>query len=455
MLLVIGRTATWVVLTPPRRGLRLWTTLRPAQQLALGFAGYVLIGWALLCLPWSRQDGAAPLDHLFTSVSAVSTTGLVTVATGDTYSTFGEFVVLVLFQLGGLGFMTLSSVLVLARGGRLTESREGVLRAGFAVPHYFNLSRFIVQAVSYTAVVETLGAGVLWWRFSELGAERPLWQAIFHSVSAFATAGFGLEASSLVRYADDLTINLTIAVLSLLGAIGFIVFQDLWYSIRFRERMITFTSRVILTMTATILGAGTILVYVLEPRAPGVSAGGHFLRAAFQTVSASSTAGFNSVPIEALRPATLTLIIMVMLVGASPSGTGGGLKTTTISALLATMLSILRGRESVRWLGHEIPPARLMHAVASATMYLLLLALGVGALCVTEPAPFISIVFEAASAIGTVGLSMGLTGELSALGKGLCIALMFVGRCGPLTLGLALLRPDTAATPLRRDDLAV
>lgn len=175
----------------------------------------------------------------------------------------------------------------------------------------------------------------------------------------------------------------------------------------------------------------------------------------FNVTSAISTAGFNTIPISPLSAATLLVIALAMLIGASPSGTGGGIKTTTVSALLADLMSVLRGRTHVIWLGREVPLVRVLHATASATFYLGLLAVGILLLCVTESEGFLPIAFEAASALGTVGLSMGITGDLSIVGKLVVIVLMFAGRCGPLTLGLALLRPDPHPGDLPGDDLAV
>lgn len=455
VLQTIGRAAAWWVFVPPRRGLRAWARLRPAQQLALGFASYVLIGTLLLALPFAQASPAPLLDHLFTAASAVSTTGLSTVSIADTYTFFGELVVLILFQLGGIGYMTLSSLILLARGRNLSPQRLGVLRAGFAVPHYFVLPRFVVQVAVFTLAVEGVGAAVLWWRFSALGVEEPLWHAIFHAVSAFATAGFSLNNNSLEPFAGDWIVNLTIAVLCYLGAIGFIVVQDVWYSLRLRERMLTFTSKVILTMSLAIFLAATLAVFFLDPSVRGMPADDRLLASAFQAMTASTTAGFNTIPIAQMGLPALLVILAVMLVGASPAGTGGGIKTTSVSALLANLTSVLRGRDRVVWLRHEIPMARLLLAHAAATLYLGVLAIGVLLLSLTEKHQVFPLIFEAASAIGTVGLSMGLTAELSPAGKLIIILLMFIGRCGPLTLGLALLRPDTNTSNLRRDDLAV
>lgn len=451
----LGRLATFAVLVPSRAGLRTWSRLRPVQQLVLSFALYALAGVLLLALPFAQARPTGTLDNFFNVVSAISTTGLTTVSLADSYTRFGELVVLLLFQGGGIGFMTLSSMFVLARGGSLSTQQLGVLKAGFAVPHYFVMQRFIVQVVVFTAICEAGGALILWWRFSGAGVESPLWSAVFHGISAFATAGFGLHNDSLERFAHDPIVNLTIGALSYLGAVGFIVAQDVWYSLKLRERMLTFTSKVILTMTAGVFLVGTLLLVLVEPSIRALPWHEALPAAAFQVMSASTTAGFNTIPIGAMSAPGLALLIVAMVIGASPSGTGGGIKTTSVSALLGNVASILRGRDKTVWMGHEVPNARVLYASAAATVYLIGLAVGLLLLTLTEDKPFLALVFEAASAIGTVGLSMGITGDLSAWGKLTLIALMFAGRAGPLTIGLALLRPEPPSGSLPRDDLAI
>lgn len=455
VLLTIGRAASWVVMAPPRKGLQVWSGLRPTQQLVLGFAGNVLLGTLLLCLPLAQARPTGLIDNLFSATSAVSTTGLMTVGVSENYTIFGQLVLLVLFQLGGIGFMTLSSLFILARGGTISHSRLSVLQAGFAVPHYFVMQRFIVHVVAFTASCELIGTTILWWRFSSLGVDQALWTALFHSVSAFATAGFSLYSDSLERFSGDWVINFTIAGLCYMGAIGFIVFQDIWYSIKHRERMLTFTSKVILCMTAGIFGVGTILLLLTEPSVAGLSLLDRFMVCAFQCMTAATTAGFNTVPVGSFSTPALLVLLAAMIIGASPSGTGGGIKTTTAAALLANLMSVLRGRDRVLLLGNEIPMIRVLFAVAAATFYLAHLGVGVFVLSMTERLPLWSVLFEAASAIGTVGLSLGVTPEISAAGKFTLVALMFAGRLGPLTIGLALLRPDPDAGSPGRDDLAV
>ncbi|MBK7406378.1 MAG: potassium transporter KtrB [Phycisphaerales bacterium] len=454
-LVAAGRVASWAVMAPPRASLRVWSRLRPAQQLVLGFGAYSAIGTALLSLPWSQHGRAPVIDHAFNAVSAISTTGLTTISVPDRYTFAGQLVLLMMFQIGGVGFMTLSSLLILARGRRLSDQRLGVLKTGFSVPRYFVMQHFLVHVVVFTALCEASGALLLWWRFAALGVEHPLWSAVFHSVSAFATAGFSLNNDSMAAFAGDWPVNLVVGVLCYLGAIGFIVAQDAWYSIRLRERMLTFTSRVILTTTAAVFVVGTLLLFFLEPSVHGLPMGRRLLASAFQVMTASSTAGFNTIPIGSMSASGLVVVVIAMLIGASPSGTGGGIKTTSVSAILGNLCSVMRGRTEIVWLGHEIPLVRVLYAFAASSLYLLGLCVGVLVLCCTERQPFIDLVFESASAIGTVGLSMGITGGLSVAGKLTVIALMFAGRCGPLTIGLALLRPDRGEGRPRGDDLAV
>jgi trk system potassium uptake protein TrkH len=431
-----------------------WHRLRPAQQLTLGFLSYVVIGVTLLSLPMSQAQPVAFLDNLFGVTSAMSTTGLVTVSTGPSYTFFGELVHLLLFQLGGIGYMTVSSFIILAYGRSLGRVRTGVLSAGFTLPHYFRIDRFVLQVVIFTFLIESVGAAVLYAEFRAAGMPDALWSAVFHSVSAFATAGFGLYPNSLEDFKHNVPVNLTISALCYAGSIGFIVLQDFWYSIYYRERMITFTSKVILVLSGMVLLVGTPIFYFVEPSIRDYGTFERLMASAFQVMTASTTAGFNTIPIGPLSLAALWLIVIAMLIGASPSGTGGGIKTTTVSALAAAVMSLIRGRSTITLLGNEIPTQRLLAASAAASFYLFLVALGVLALSITEQQEFIEILFEVTSAIGTVGLSMGITGELSDAGKWVIIALMFAGRVGPLTLGLALFSRRTGSAPKQADDLA-
>ncbi|HEY1172310.1 MAG TPA: potassium transporter TrkG [Verrucomicrobiae bacterium] len=430
-------------------------SLKPAQLLVLGFLSYVLIGTLLLCLPPAQAQPVAWLDNLFNVVSAVSTTGLTTVSVSDSYTFWGELVLLILFQLGGIGYMTVSSALILSRGQTLSPVRLKILHAEFSLPKGFDLPLFVRQVLVFTLLIETIGTALLYFEFRAAGVENPFWSALFHCVSAFATAGFSLNNNSLEAFAGNTTVNLTIGALCYLGAIGFIVLQDAWLAATRKQHTITLTSKLILLMTAAIWLITTPLFYFAEPSIQLLPAKERFLAAAFQIMSASTTAGFNTISIGNLSSASLVLLFFAMIVGASPSGTGGGIKTTSVSALYAILASTLRGHRQVQFWKHAVPPIRLRTAAASTTLYISLMTGGLFLLCLTEKHGFLPLFFETVSAFSTVGLSMGITGDLTAGGKWILIALMFIGRVGPLTLGFSLFQRENEETGTVESDVAV
>jgi len=428
--------------------------LKPFQLLALGFFSYVVIGVALLSLPFAQTLPVNFIDNVFNVTSAVSTTGLTTISVADSYSFFGELVLLILFQLGGIGYMTVTSFIILSRGQPLSETRVKILSAEFTLPKGFEITRFIQHVILFTIAIEIIGAAILYFEFRAAGVKDALWSSIFHSVSAFATAGFSLNNNSLEDFRGNGLVNLTVATLCYMGAIGFIVMQDAYLAVRHREHHITFTSKVILGITAAIFLVLSPLFYLVEPTIQGLPTGERLMAAAFQVMTASSTAGFNTIPIGQLSAASLTLIIVAMVIGASPSGTGGGIKTTSVSALGAILASTLKGNRIVSFFGHKVPMSRLMTAVSATIVYVCVLQLGLFFLSLTESHDYLKIMFEAASALGAVGLSMGITGDLSYWGKWIVLGLMFMGRVGPLTLGLALFHSPQDEGNHQESDLA-
>jgi trk system potassium uptake protein TrkH len=420
----------------------------------LGYLSYVVVGWLLLCLPFAHRAGNA-LDHLFTATSAASTTGLATVGTPDGYTLFGQIIILVLIQLGGIGYMTLGSFFVLSRREPLSTVRQNVGQAVFSLPESFRIDKFIRSVIRFTIAIETVGATALFFLFRDAGVEAPLWQAIFHAVSAFCTAGFSLNPDSLVRFAGHTGVNLTIAALAFLGAVGFIVFVDLTRMILGKVRKVTLTTKIILWSTFWMTVAGTLIVFVSEPALRDLPAHRRLLASFFQAMTAQTTVGFNTIDIAGISKASVLLLIVLMVVGSSPSGTGGGIKCTTATAILGVMRSAARGESGVRFWGRSIPADRVQAAVAVLGFYILTLLAGTWLLELTESTPFDQNFFEVASAVGTVGLSMGITPGLSALGKLVVIVLMFSGRVGPMTLGTALFTRRTGEPPVRDSDLAV
>ena len=426
-------------MTRALRGLRVWLgSLSTPRLLLLGYGLYMLTGWALLALPISQSEPVPLIDSLFIAVSAVSTTGLVSIDPGVSFSLFGEIIILALIQAGGLGYMTLGSIAALALKRRLSLAQQHAALGAFGLPSDFDLRRFLREIGGFVLCVEAVGALVLWALFARAGVENALWSGIFHSVSAFCTAGFSLFPNSLEDFRADTPVNLAIACLSYLGALGFLLFADIWENLRGRRKGLGFVSRVILVTSLAFSIFGALLFYAFEPSIAALSGGERFLAAAFQAMTATTTVGFNTVPMGPLAVGSVMVMYLLMLFGASPAGTGGGLKSTTLATLVALVGATLRGRTEVKVLGHHVPPERIQLAAASISFYVLVLFVAVFGLVWVEDAPLEALAFEAISAIGTVGLSTGVTGGLTELGKAAIIALMFMGRVGVLTFGLAL-----------------
>lgn len=421
------------------RALRSWLLgCRPGILLLVGYGLYIAIGALLLALPFMRNGQAGePLDCLFTAASAVSTTGLVTISTGHDFTWGGQFVILLLIQMGGLGYMTLGSFTILAVSNRLDPWRAKVARIALNLPNNFNAASFLKLIVAYSIVVEAIGAIWLYLSFSRLGVENAAWSAIFHSISAFCTAGFSLYDDSFMGFRDDLSVNLALIMLSYLGGLGFIVVNDIARSIYHRKAHLTLTTKIIISSTAVISLVGVLGFVVEEPLTPW-NTGDGWLTAWFQVMTASTTVGFNTVNIAELSSASAFLLLLCMLIGASPSGTGGGIKTTSLTVAWAMLTSVLRGRSQPVFLGREIPEARRRLAVATIFFYIIMLSFGIYCLAWVESATAFDLIFECASALGTVGLSRGITADLSSIGKGIIIVLMMAGRIGPLMLASAL-----------------
>jgi len=413
--------------------------LHPSKAVTLGYLSYIVIGWVLLCFPIAQKShGVGSLDNLFTATSALSTTGLATVSISDDYNFLGQVIILTLIELGGIGYMTFGSFVILARKKEFTYPRAQIANAVFSLPKNFVITKFIKSVIAFTVVIELIGAGALYALFVHAGASQPLWSAIFHSVSAFCTAGFSLYNDSFMGFADRFWLNAVIATLSILGAIGFIVCVDFWRLITGRTTHMTLTSKIILWSSGVLLIGGTCLLALFEPTIQNKPADIQLLEAFFQAMAAMTTVGFNTIDIGSLSRASLLVIIFLMVIGASPSGTGGGLKSTTFSALIGVMKSAIRGTRSVQFWGKEVPLERVWTAVAGLGFYVGLLLFGTYLLELTQSFRFEQNLFEAASALGTVGLSTGITASLTDIGKLIIIFLMFTGRIGPLTFSMAL-----------------
>jgi len=492
-----------------------YAAMRPEKTLFWGYLGYVLLGALFLSLPGFRIAGVSAVDSLFVAVSAVSTTGLSPISVAQCYSFLGQLVILLLIQLGGIGYMTFGSFIVLSTRIHFSEGREMVHKTVFSLPKDFSVKKFIRSVIAFTVAIEAIGAVLLSFAFSSDGRQGVAWTSIFHSVSAFCTAGFSLYDDNLEAFRGDAYLNAVIGALSFLGAIGYIVLVDIWLYLRNKKRHITFTSLIILGTTAILFAFGSFILIVERTRADGAISWGLVLESCFQSMSALTTVGFNTIPIHALGSASLFAIMILMIVGASPSGTGGGIKSTTVSALTGVLRSVFSSRKDfveytivdepnappkgpvdyrkrrlfdffikVRGLetepgaeeahkrdeelayvfgdifkielsGRSIPLDRVVHAIATFAFYFVILFLGVLAMLTVETADFRSVFFEAASALGTVGLSTGITADLSVPGKLIAIVLMFIGRLGPLSFGVILFDRKNTYRSDRHDDLVI
>ena len=429
--------------------------LKPVQSVALGVLGYVLIGTVLISFPLCQKVHVSFIDNLFSIVSAVSTTGLTTVSVSQSYTWFGQFILLCMFQVGGWGFMTLTSFFFLVIRKDLNKSRESILKTSYTLPQGFDIRQFIINTVRFTLIIELTGTLLLWLFFHVAGKPDALWSALFHTVSAFATAGFSLYDNSFMDFSTNIPVNIVISILCYLGAIGFIVIQDVYYGV-VNKKKVTFTSKIIVLVTLVVYIVGVLIFFLTEPSIQGKGFFDKIILSSFQVMTASTTAGFNTLDFSVLSRCVLFLIIIVMVIGASPSGTGGGIKTTSVSAFTGIINSIVRGRDSITLFGSMIPMHRVLSAVAASTVYVGMLTVGVFLLAYTESFEFEKIFFEAASAIGTVGLSTGITSSLGLFGKINIIFLMYIGRVGPLAIGISIFGKESRhVDDKHKEDLAV
>ncbi|MDD4687419.1 MAG: TrkH family potassium uptake protein [Candidatus Cloacimonetes bacterium] len=419
-------------------------TDNPPVSLMLSFAFVILVGTILLMLPEAsvNKEITPFIDALFTSTSATCVTGLIVRDTGSYFSLFGQLVILVLIQIGGLGIMTVSTAFALIMGKRLTLKLENVMHNVVGDNERLDVFQLLKNIVIVTAIIEAFGAVFLFLTFSKtMQASQALYSAIFHSISGFCNAGFSLFTDSLMGYVDNPLVNFTLTGLILLGGLGFAVMIDLYrYVFKLdRVRKLTLHSKIVLLVSSLLILVGFISVYVAEYNGlmNGFTVSKRMLSSWFQSVTAR-TAGFNTLDITRLSPASILVFLGLMFIGASPGSTGGGIKTTTFAVLLLSVTSMLRGRRELSMYNRKIAISNFREATSLIILSSGIIFLVVFGLFMVESFPFEKIIFEAISAFGTVGLSMGITDKLGAAGKLLITILMYIGRIGPLTLIYAL-----------------
>lgn len=423
--------------------------LTTIQSLVLGFVVIILIGAFLLMQPFSISEDKkiSFLNALFTATSAVTTTGLIVVDTGGFFSRFGQSVILILFQIGGLGYMIFISLLMVGFGKKLSFGNVDLLHESIGRPSSEELVKFSKKIVIFTVFFEVVGVVLLtcYWRNFFILPEA-IYTSLFHSVSAFCTAGFSLYPDSFTAYGSNIFFNSSIILLCVAGGVGFFVLNDFYH---FGKQIITkkyprifsVHTKLALTVMSFLVIAGIIAMYFISKNAGSAQIKEGMIYSVFQIFSASTTTGFNTINIGALANPVLWLIVLLMFVGACPGGTAGGIKTTTFGLIILSVCSVLSGKKdaSASIFHRRIPLKMLMRAYAIAVIALLWIALAMGVLLVANKGvSFQSILFEVTSAFGTVGLSTGITSSLSGISKMVLIFTMLLGRLGPIAIGYSL-----------------
>ena len=419
--------------------------LKPAQTLALSFATAILLGAVLLYLPAATTPGhrITFMDALFTATSAVCVTGLTVVDTGASFTPWGQWVILFLIQIGAIGIMTFAAVFAALFGGGMGIRDRLVMQDVLDLESMGGVARLIKAVFKATLAIEAIGALLLYLLFLPYASTQGQagYLAVFHAISAFANAGFSVFPNSLMDFRGNIGINLVIIALVFAGGLGFSVIVNLRDYLFPGEKPhpLTLHSKVILTTTLLLVFLGGILLLLTEWRGlyRGMPAGEAVLASTFQSV-VSRTAGFNTIDVSLIGSGTILVLIFLMAIGGGPGSTAGGVKITTLAVLFATARALYRGRETPELFHRSLPRDIILKAVTLSTLAVIGLLLATLILSFTEQAPLQQILFEAASALGTVGLSMGLTPHLSPLGKIVVIFLMFIGRIGPLGLILAI-----------------
>ena len=434
--------------------------LSTSQIIILGFAAAILLGSLILTLPISTADGkgASFPDALFTATSAICVTGLVVRDTATYWSAFGQGAILAMIQIGGMGVVTVAVALTMISGKKISLKTRTTMQEAISAHHVggvVHLTGFIIRG---TAAIELLGALLLMPAFiPKFGVLKGIWYSVWHSVSAFCNAGFDLmgvrgEFSSLTTEAFDPLINIVIMLLIVVGGVGFLTWEDIitnkWHFKKYRMQ-----SKIILTTSLLLIFVPAAIFFFTEFK--DLTVGERIFASLFQSVTAR-TAGFNTVDLGLFSGSGLVIMIALMLIGGSPGSTAGGMKTTTFATMLSTALSVFRSREHTHFFGRRIGDDTVRQAGSILTMYLTLFLTGGCIISRVEGLPLKECLFETASAIGTVGVTLGITPQLGGLSRMILILLMYFGRVGGLTLIFAALsNKQTPPSTLPQEKLTV
>ena len=423
--------------------------MEPTQIMVMGFALVILIGAILLNLPISTKNGEniGFLDALFTSTSAVCVTGLVAVDTSTYWSSFGQLIIITLIQIGGLGFMTVTTLFALIIKKRINLRERLLIQESLNQIDLSGLVKLTRYILLTTFLIEGTGALILSTVFiPQFGLYKGIWYSIFHAISAFCNAGFDLMGvvsgpfSSLTSYVNNFTISITISLLIILGGIGYPVILDVIKNKKLSK--LNLHSKIVIFSTVTLILFGMVFIFALEFNNPetlgNLSFGGKILASFFQSVTLR-TAGFNTIDLGLMRECSIFLMIILMFIGASPASTGGGIKTTTIATLVLTVKSFIFQKQDIEICERRIDELTVKKSLGVFLIGLTVVVMGTLIISITDPDfSILEVGFEVVSAVATVGLSIGGSPNLSVLGKIFIIMFMFVGRVGSLTIFMAL-----------------
>ncbi len=416
--------------------------LSPGQYLILGYIIVILAGTILLLLPIATVDGQITgiTDALFTATSATAVTGLIVVNTAEHWTRFGQLIIMILIQIGGFGFMTSTTMISFIFGHKVSLRKRLIIMEDLNYKKISGAIRLTKYIIILTFIVEFIGALLLYIYFQRVQpASKAIFFSIFHSISAFNNAGFDLFGNSLENFVLSPYVNFVIALLFIIGGLGFIVINEIYSKLSLKN--LSIHSKMVLSITLILIIIGFLAVLILEYNNPATlgryKLPGKLMAAFFQGVT-SRTAGFNTINIGSLREVTLFTIVILMFIGASPGSTGGGVKTTTVGTLMLVVYNMALGKEDIEIFERRLKKKDIYKALTVIVISLLLINLVTIILSLTEDFTFIEILFEVFSAFGTVGLSTGITADLSIIGRLFIIVTMFVGRVGPFTVAVAL-----------------
>ncbi|MCF7353279.1 TrkH family potassium uptake protein [Vibrio sp. CK2-1] len=421
------------------------------------FLSILIPAAVLLTLPVFSVSGLSFTDALFTATSAISVTGLGVVDTGQHFTIEGQILLMLLMQIGGLGQMTLSAVLLYIFGVRLSLKQQAVAKEALGQSKHVNLKKLVTKIIIFACIAELIGMVILAFTWvPEMGWGKGLYYSLFHSVSAFNNAGFSLFSDSIMGYVADPAITFPLAGLFIIGGIGFTVITDVSANWRRGFRGFNLHTKIMLTATPILLLFGTIMFWLLERNnlatMGNLTEGGQWLAAFFQSATAR-TAGFNSIDISQLTEPALLIMIILMLIGAGSASTGGGIKVSTFVVAIVATWAFLKQKQHAVLFRRTVSWPKVTRALAIIVVSGIILTGSMFLLMLTEKASFDKVMFETISAFATVGVSAGLTAELSEPGKYIMVVIMIIGRIGPLTLAYMLAKPKPTLLKYPEDNV--